>query len=54
MIKEIKNFKQLVVFLVIMELDLPIISETNTITNAYNFKVFKELYENNVSTFHYY
>ncbi len=31
-------------------LSLPVISETNTITNAYNFKVFKELYENNVST----
>ena len=32
-------------------LNLPIISETNTLTNAYDFKVFKELYENNVSTF---
>ena len=31
--------------------DLPIISDTNTINNTYNFKVFKELYENNISTF---
>jgi len=31
-------------------LSLPIISETNTLTNNYNFKIFKELYENNVST----
>ncbi len=29
---------------------LPVISETSTITNSYNFKVFKELYENNVSS----
>ena len=32
-------------------LDLPIISDTNTLTNYYNYKVFKEFYENNVSTF---
>ncbi|WP_440670388.1 outer membrane protein assembly factor BamA [Candidatus Pelagibacter sp. HIMB1483] len=32
-------------------LDLPIISDTNTLRNAYDFKIFKELYENNVSTF---
>ena len=32
-------------------IDLPVISETNTLTNAYNFKIFKELYENNVSSF---
>ena len=32
-------------------LDLPIISETNTLSNSYNYKIFKELYENNVSTF---
>ena len=30
---------------------MPIISETNTLTNTYNYKVFKELYENNVSSF---
>ena len=32
-------------------LNLPIISETNTLTNSYDYKIFKELYENNVSTF---
>ncbi len=31
--------------------NLPFISDTNTLTNIYNYKVFKELYENNVSTF---
>ena len=32
-------------------LNLPIISETNTLMNSYNYKIFRELYENNVSTF---
>ena len=31
--------------------NIPIISDTNTLTNTYNYKIFKELYENNVSTF---
>ncbi len=31
--------------------NLPILSDTNTLTNTYNYKIFKELYENNVSTF---
>ncbi len=31
-------------------LDLPIISETNTLTNAYSYKLFSELYENNLSS----
>tara|TARA_B100000575_G_scaffold77665_1_gene60803 strand:+ start:2487 stop:4733 length:2247 start_codon:yes stop_codon:yes gene_type:complete len=31
--------------------NLPIISDTNTLTNTYSYKIFKELYENNVSTF---
>ncbi len=30
--------------------NMPILSDTNTLTNTYNYKVFKELYENNVST----
>ena len=30
---------------------MPILSDTNTLTNAYNYKFFKELYENNVSSF---
>jgi len=32
-------------------LNLPIISDTNTLTNSYIYKIFGELYENNVSTF---
>ena len=31
--------------------DIPVISDTSTINNTYNFKIFKELYENNISTF---
>ena len=31
-------------------LDLPIISKTNTLSNTYNYKIFSELYENNIST----
>ncbi len=30
--------------------NLPVISDTNTLTNTYNYKIFKEVYENNVST----
>ena len=30
--------------------NMPILSDTNTLTNTYNYKIFKELYENNVST----
>jgi outer membrane protein insertion porin family len=33
------------------DLLLPLISDTNTITNSYNYRVFSELYENNVSSF---
>ena len=32
-------------------LDLPIISDTNTLTNFYNYKIFSELYDQNVSSF---
>ena len=35
-------------------LDLPIISETNTLTNSYSYKLFSELYENNLSSYLYY
>ena len=31
--------------------DLPIISEKNTLTNSYDYKIFSELYENNVTSF---
>ena len=32
-------------------LDIPVISDTNTLNNSYSYKIFKELYEDNVSTF---
>ena len=35
-------------------LDLPLISETYTITNNYNFKKFASLYNNNISSFSFY
>ncbi len=31
-------------------IDLPVLSETNTLTNTYNYKLFSELYENNLSS----
>jgi len=31
-------------------IDIPIVSDTNTLKNTYNYKIFKELYEENVST----
>ena len=38
-------------FLSNYNLSMPVLSDTNTLTNFYNYKIFKELYENNVSTF---
>ena len=32
-------------------IDLPLISDTNTLTNSYNYKVFNEFYENNITAF---
>ena len=32
------------------DLSLPLISDTNTISNRYNYKIFSELYENNISS----
>ena len=34
--------------------DLPVISDTNTLTNTYSYKFFTELYENNRSNFSFY
>ena len=31
-------------------IDLPLISDNNTVTNFYNYKIFNELYENNISS----
>ena len=33
------------------DLDVPLISDNNTLTNSYDFKFFNELYENNVTSF---
>ncbi len=35
----------------VYSIDLPIISDTNTLTNTYDFKKYSSLYENNISTF---
>ena len=32
-------------------LNVPIISDTNTLTNTYNFKIFNEFFENNITSF---
>ena len=32
-------------------IDLPLVSDNNTLTNFYNYKTFSELYENNISSF---
>jgi outer membrane protein insertion porin family len=32
-------------------IQIPIVSDTNTITNSYNYKVYSELFENNISSF---
>ena len=32
-------------------IDVPLISDNNTLTNYYNYKLFSELYENNISSF---
>jgi len=32
-------------------INVPIVSETNTLTNSYNYKIYSELYENNISSF---
>ena len=38
-------------FLSDYNVNLPVLSDTNTLTNVYNYKVFKEFYENNISSF---
>ena len=32
-------------------INIPVISDTNTLTTSYNYRIFSELYENNVSSF---
>ena len=50
MIKEIKKFQTTDGFRSAYSLNLPIISDTNTITNTYDYKFYTELYEKNIST----
>jgi outer membrane protein insertion porin family len=33
------------------DLSLPVVSDTNTMTNTYNYKVYSELFDNNISSF---
>ncbi len=33
------------------DINIPIISDTNTLTTSYNYRIFSELYENNVTSF---
>ena len=49
--KRNQRFKTSDGFRSIYSLDLPIISDTYTLTNSYSFKKYSSLYENNISTF---
>ncbi len=33
------------------DINIPVISDTNTLTTSYNYRIFSEIYENNVSSF---
>ena len=41
-------------FLSSFSTDIPLVSESNTFTNAYNYSLYKELFDNNVSNFFYF
>ncbi len=49
--KRNQKFKTTDGFRSVYSIDIPIISETNTLTNFYDYKIFNEFYENNISTF---
>jgi outer membrane protein insertion porin family len=49
--KRNQNFQTTDGFRSFYDIQLPIISDTSTITSTYNYKVYEELYENNISTF---
>ena len=49
MIKEIKNSKHQMDFTAGIQSNA-VISESNTLTNSYDYKIYSELYEQNVST----
>jgi len=48
--KRNQKFKTSEGFRSFYSLDMPILSENNTITNFYNYKIFSELYENNITS----
>ena len=47
---EVIKFKTSKGFRSFYSLDLPVISNTNTLTNSYSFKHYTELYEENITT----
>ena len=49
--KRNQKFKTSDGFYVNYDVNLPIVSDTNTLTNTYNYKLYSELYENNISSF---
>ncbi len=49
--KRNQKFKTSDGFRSIYSIDLPIISDNNTLTNTYNYKVYNELFENNITLF---
>jgi outer membrane protein insertion porin family len=49
--KRNQKFKPSDGFYVNYDVNIPVVSDTNTLTNTYNYKMYKELYENNVSSF---
>tara|TARA_Y200000002_G_scaffold60241_1_gene45549 strand:- start:805 stop:3051 length:2247 start_codon:yes stop_codon:yes gene_type:complete len=48
--KRNQKFKTTDGFRSIYNVDIPVISDTNTLTNSYNYKVFNEFYENNITS----
>ena len=49
--KRNQKFKPSDGYFVNYDINVPVVSDTNTLTNTYNYKMYKELYENNVSSF---
>ena len=46
-----QKFKTSDGFRSIYSVDLPVISDNNTLTNSYNYRVYNELFENNITLF---
>ena len=49
--KRNQKFKTSKGFRSVYAIDLPLISDTNTLTNSYEYKYYTQLYENNISSF---